>query len=412
MLARGPDGVVLVSGAIPGERVRARVERTARRMTWAHVEEVVEASPARRGAAVEAPCGGLVYSHIDYPTQLQCKRDIVIDAFRRVGRIALEEAVDVVASPEHGYRWRARFHLRDDRAGFFREGTHSLCDPAPTGQLTSDAVEAVANTVEWLGPAAGACEELTLAENHAGTQRVLHLGLRPGAQLGDLRLSDAAPDGVSGITAHEGERLVALAGDLTHVTDTAKDLWGDTSPLPPSTAWERRAPAFFQSNRFLTASLVEDVLRAGSAGRVADLYAGVGLFAVACAAAGATVMAVEGDPVSGADLETNAAYQGGRVTVQRVAVEDALRQRPEQPFDAVIVDPPRTGLSPEALAGVLRVDAQRLVYVSCDPATLARDAGVLTGAAYRIECLRVFDLFPNTAHVETVVHFVKLKTEN
>jgi 23S rRNA (uracil1939-C5)-methyltransferase len=139
---------------------------------------------------------------------------------------------------------------------------------------------------------------------------------------------------------------------------------------------------------------------------VADLYAGVGLFAIALAAAGRrTIVAVEGDAVSGADLEANAASQGQSVRAVRAPVEDFLRRRSLADLGVAIVDPPRTGLSAEARAHLLRMQPARLIYVSCDAPTLARDVRALVGEGYDLTHIEAFDLFPNTAHVEILTVF-------
>jgi 23S rRNA (uracil1939-C5)-methyltransferase len=183
------------------------------------------------------------------------------------------------------------------------------------------------------------------------------------------------------------------------------DLWG--SPLVADeiagVTLSRHARSFFQGNRFLTGTLVDHVLASIESGPVLDLYAGVGLFSVTAAAAGrGPVTAVEGDRFSASDLKRNA--EGQAVNVRADSVERYL-SRPPGPFATVVVDPPRTGMSKETMAGVLALKSPRVVYVSCDIATLARDARVLLDAGYRIMSARAFDLFPNTAHVETVMAF-------
>ncbi len=165
----------------------------------------------------------------------------------------------------------------------------------------------------------------------------------------------------------------------------------------------RRPESFFQANRFLVPDLVTTVLDAVAPdGAVLDLYAGVGLFSIALAAAGRdAVIAVEGDRVSGADLQRNASPLGDRMTLALESVEDYLSTRPRN-VATVVLDPPRTGVSPKAMSGLLQLNAPRLVYVSCDPPTLARDARRLLDAGYALEALRGFDLFPNTSHVEAL----------
>jgi tRNA/tmRNA/rRNA uracil-C5-methylase (TrmA/RlmC/RlmD family) len=138
-------------------------------------------------------------------------------------------------------------------------------------------------------------------------------------------------------------------------------------------------------------------------GPVVDLYAGVGLFGLSVAATGAAdITLVEGDPVSGADLEGNAAPFSDRVYVRRTSVEEWLRALARPDVATFIVDPPRTGMSREALTGIIAQKPERVVYVSCDVATLARDVRTFLDAGFELGPLTGFDLFPNTAHVETV----------
>ena len=131
------------------------------------------------------------------------------------------------------------------------------------------------------------------------------------------------------------------------------------------------------------------------------------LFAVALAHRGARGIAVEGDATSGQDLATNAEQADGRLTVRLGPVEEVVASKPPQRPDVVVVDPPRVGLSPEAVQGLLRWEAPRVVYVSCDVATLARDTRTLLDSGYTLGPLTAFDLFPNTAHVETVTVFTR-----
>jgi 23S rRNA (uracil1939-C5)-methyltransferase len=204
----------------------------------------------------------------------------------------------------------------------------------------------------------------------------------------------AATDGFSGLSSPAG-----VHGDA-HVTDTL-DVGG------PRIALRRHVLAFFQGNRYLL-----DRLAAFVAGEVPpdsdviDLYAGVGLFSMAAASRRARVTAVEGDRLSAADLAANAATSGGTVRAVHQSVEAFLTARlAGGAAPVVIVDPPRTGLSRDALEGVARLRARRVVYISCDPPTLARDARRLVESGLRLTRAEAFDLFPNTPHVETVAVF-------
>ena len=135
MLARHNGQVVLVWGAIPGERVSARVERVGKGVVFADTAEILSPSPDRRGDVGDWRCGGSVLAFVAYPRQLQLKGQIIQDALARIGRVPLAAAPAVIGSPEHGYRMRARLHASDGQIGFYREGTHSLCSVGQTRQL-------------------------------------------------------------------------------------------------------------------------------------------------------------------------------------------------------------------------------------------------------------------------------------
>jgi 23S rRNA (uracil1939-C5)-methyltransferase len=405
MLARHDGQVVLVAGAIPGERVRARVERLTRGVAFATVTDLVDAADARRDA-VDPACGGEVYAHIEYEHQAAIKRLVLLDALMRGGRIAWDRVLPVHTSRERGYRMRARLHVRDRRAGFFREGTHDICRAALATQLTEASVEAVDRLVAALpAEAFGLLDALELSENLAASERVVHLEWRERARIGADWLGPAlAVEGVPGVsmTDRASGLPVSVAGAPT-ISDPLRAIVGDVAGLEATHTLRRHAPAFFQANRYLLPTLVASVTHQVGEGPAVDLYAGVGLFAIALAAQGrGPVTAVEGDAVSGADLSANAKPFGRRVSVERKPVEEFVRRLRLTGDGTIIVDPPRTGMSRAALDGVLAARATRLVYVSCDVATLARDLRRMLDAGYTLTHLEAFDLFPNTAHIETL----------
>jgi 23S rRNA (uracil1939-C5)-methyltransferase len=404
MLARHQGQVVLVWGAIPGERVEARVERTGKGVLYAETVGVLAASSDRRAEAGDWRCGGSVLSHVAYERQLRLKGEIVRDAFLRLGRIPLGEPPPVTASPEDGYRMRARLHADGSRLGFYREGTHQLCDAAATRQLLPAATAWMSEAEEVIrrerlqGLAA-----IELAENIAGDVRACHLELHAGA---DPERFGVLGDGLAGLSASRADRaeVIRLRGTPA-IVDRIRVAAADGSA---EVELRRDVRAFFQGNRFLLEPLVQHVAALMGAGPIVDMYAGVGLFGLAAAALGAgAVTLVEGDPLASADLDVNAAPFASRVAVARRSVEGFLAEAPVDPAAAFVVDPPRTGLSKEAAAGVIRHAPARLVYVSCDVATLARDARLLLDAGYTLQGLQAFDLFPNTAHVETVALFLR-----
>jgi len=404
MLARHDGRVVLVSGAIPGERARVEVERVTRDVSFARVVDVIEASVDRRDPPGDPACGGADYAHIHYDRQRQLKADVIADALRRIGRVTLDAPVAVRASPERGYRVRARLHVRQRRAGFFREGTHTLCDPASGGQLLPKSIATIEAALSTLDARLAECEAFILSENVAATDCVIHVEPRDGARLDDLAGRTPLPAGATGLTTGRHGHVLTLAGEPS-ITDRAADLFGADPPIDPSTTWKRLPASFFQGNRFLVGDLVRRVLAAATGERFVDLYAGVGLFTVALAATGRRGLAVEGDRASAADLATNIAPWPTTLRAMRAPVEEASATRLDPAPDLVVLDPPRTGVAAEALGGVIGWAPPRIVYVSCDPPTLARDAKRLVDAGYVMTSIDAFDLFPNTAHVEVVATF-------
>jgi 23S rRNA (uracil1939-C5)-methyltransferase len=402
MLARHHGQVVLVWGGIPGERVRARVERVAKNILHAETAEVLVASPDRRDAGPDWRCGGNAFAHIVYDRQCRLKAEIICDALERIGRLPSPPCPEVLGSPERGYRMRARFRVLDGRLGFFREGSHQLCDPAVSGQL-------LPQTTEWIAAAERliAHERLTgltgveLSENIRGDERACHLDLEAGADAS--RFVVLATQGLTGLSAARSDRPgVELLAGIPTVSDVLH-----VNPDDPRSALRLRRDvrAFFQANRYLLEPLLRRVVALALPGAIVDLYSGVGLFGLSLAASGADDVAlVEGDAVSGASLEENAAPFRGRVSIARCSVESFLSARRLR-VSTIIVDPPRTGMSKAALAGVLRAAPQRIVYVSCDVATFARDTRTMLEAGYVLDELAGIDLFPNTAHVEVVAAF-------
>jgi tRNA/tmRNA/rRNA uracil-C5-methylase (TrmA/RlmC/RlmD family) len=396
MLGRHEGRVILVYGAIPGERVRARVTKVERQLAFAAAIDVLERSPDRRESFTDLSCGGSSYAHVAYPRQLQLKSDIIKDAFARLGRIPLEGPLDVRASPERGYRMRARLHVREGRAGFYREGSHELCDAGPTGQLLDETVRAASAAIGAV-LASAPVVSAEIAEDLTGDQRVMYVE-SGGAELPQAALESAVrAGGLTGCTARSEAR--ANVAGIPVVSDSLAAL---TRGRVASGRLERHAESFFQANRFLLPDLVTRVLDSIlPEGPIVDLYAGVGLFSIALAHSGRErITAVEGDRTSARDLMANASACAASVRVVAGSVEEYLSTRTRA--ETVIVDPPRTGISRRAIDMIVRMRPRRLVYVSCDPPTMARDAARFVGAGYRLAGLEAFDLFPNTPHVEAL----------
>jgi len=395
MLARHNGQVVLVWGAIPGERVRARVERTGKGVLFAETIEVVAASADRRDAVADWRCGGNVLAHVAYERQLQLKSEIIRDAFTRIGRLPLDAAPSVTGSPEQGYRMRARLHVRGGRIGFVREGSHDVCAVDQTGQVLPAMVSWIAAAEARLrSDRLAGLASIEIAENIPADERAVHLELEPGTD--PQRFAGLSTEDVTGVSAQVLDRhgVVTLSG-----TPMVSDSIG-------AVRLRRDVRAFFQGNRFRLETLVQRVSAHVPDEPVVDLYAGVGLFGLSLAAArSAPVTLVEGDGVSGRDLEENAAPYADRARIIRTSVEDFLRHDKPAANETFIVDPPRTGMSSNAVRAVAALKPARVVYVSCDVATLARDARMLVDADYALGDVSGLDLFPNTAHVETIAVF-------
>ena len=308
---------------------------------------------------------------------------------------------------------RARLHARGRTLGFFREGTHGLCDPASTRQLLPGTCEVVTAISEQVREGAlDGATEIELCENVPATERALHVTLNlPRAPRGLAAL--AALPTVVGVTASFGDarsdspgsaRRTMTVGGAPCVVDTLDLASGDIRPA--MLRLQHHVGAFFQGNRYLLARLASRVVSLVPDGPVVNLYAGVGLFSASLAASGWTsVVAVEGDPAGAADLTANAAPFGPALEPVEMAVESYLAAHPVPRDAAIVIDPPRTGMSKAASSAVAAQPAGRLIYVSCDVATFARDARRLVDAGYRLEQIEAFDLFPNTAHVEVLAVF-------
>jgi 23S rRNA (uracil1939-C5)-methyltransferase len=296
---------------------------------------------------------------------------------------------------------RARLHVHGVRIGFYREGTHELCEARVTGQLLPDTLDVLDRLADALRTEG--VQEVTsieLSENLAGDERALHLELDRPVDL--TRVAERTSPGVTGL-GYTGpfSGIPSVVTGTPLVTDRLPIAHGDGQA---TMALQRNVRAFFQGNRYLLPGLVARVVSLVDPGTVVDLYAGVGLFGVALAAMGRTsVTAVEGDRIGAQDLKANAAPYASALTVVHQGVEAFLAKPSAAPDSSLVVDPPRTGMSREALDGIVRFAAPSIVYVSCDVATLARDVRRLVDAGYRLEHLEAFDLFPNTAHVEAVV---------
>ncbi len=401
-VGRLPDGrVVFVQRTAPGDL--ATVEITRRKKSWARAKllELKRPGEGRR----EAPCphydrcGGCTLEHLEYPYQLRAKAELVRDALARIGDLDID-IPEIVASPsEFRYRNRVAFTLRRLSGGRVVAGFHELDNPGrimdTTGSclLPEPAIAAAWNRLRqtW-GPNASRLP--------SGPE--LRLTLR-GTESEDVVL--IIDGGYAGGRAEELlERVDALAA-VHHKAEGAEDYRLLAGEEPVSEQWRGETihlgpDTFVQVNRGAAALLEEYVMdRAGdvSGTRVVDAYCGIGLYARATAAAGATAVGLERNRRATAEAERDAP-EGA--TFLLGPVEERLAET--LPADLVILNPPRTGVEQAVVDQLRERPPARLIYVSCDPATLARDLQRL-GGIFKLRSVRCFDLFPQTAHVESVV---------
>jgi 23S rRNA (uracil1939-C5)-methyltransferase len=410
-LARHEGEVVFVPRAVPGDRLRVRVQSVRKGFTRAIAEEILAAGPFRRDppCAHFATCGGCAYQGYDYDAQLRLKEAVLHDALSRTGVPYREVTAPVVPSPERAWRTRAHLHFEDAadgvRVGFHQEGSRRVVPIAGCLQLS----EAMNRTAQALRTALtgspslrGRVEGVELAESFAGDALVAALvtGLDPVETESFVRLRESVPWATGfGALVGEGRRPTyrPLGGD-PHVEAMVEGL-----------ALRAHVRAFFQGNRFLTGPLVRAVLDTLTPGvPVLDLYAGVGLFALPAARSAREVQAVEINPAAIEDGRYNAARARlGNVTFHESDVTRALQALPRADGEQVILDPPRSGAGTDVV-GLLAARAPfRITYVSCDPPTLARDLGALGAAGYVVRRLQPFDLFPDTFHLETLAFLTR-----
>ena len=404
-IARQSDGrIVFIPRVAPGEEVE--VEYTAERRQWlrARLVRVVEPSPFRREAPCPyyGECGGCQLQHIRYEAQLSVKTSIVADSLRRIGRFDIQTLDITPSSREFAYRNRITLVLRRHR-GEIAFGYHALDDPArliavdrcPLAEdPVNHALNAASATLRKIGECVPQDAEWRLTFR-VSSEKEVGLAIEGVERPSDIDRSLLAELITGGLVAvwmvNEKGRIIAHAG-----AETLGERWG-TYEIPLA------GTAFVQVNREAAEGL-DDYFYGQCAvtpgTRVIDAYCGFGLRAFELSRAGANV--------TGIDSDRHAVRAGMVIGAERGLTVGFIAERVEGvlskvlPADIVILNPPRGGVAPEVPDALLRKPPGRIVYVSCDPATLARDLKILS-AGFALDACRAFDLFPQTAHVETVV---------
>lgn len=368
-LARANDRVLFIAGAAPGDRLRVRITEVEKRLLRAEIVKITTPSPQRRTPPCHyfGSCGGCQLQHLPYSAQLSAKAEFIRDALARIGHIEWPLAIEVKHADEFGYRSRAQLKIgrgsRPLQIGFYRAGTHEVCDIDACPILAPELNEALAELRNGSTEIANSAVPYTKLELTAGTGGV---SSRPAVG----RFStDAVVQHVRGIDYHYDPEC------------------------------------FFQVNRLLLETLIDTALDARTGRLAIDLYAGVGLFALQMARRYQKVMATEVSPAASHWGAHNIRVNNiDNVEFSALSAERWLSRYGARlgPVDLLVLDPPRAGASRKVIDEVVKLAPAELVYVSCDPATLARDLRLLIDNGYRLNNVTGVDLFPQTYHIETV----------
>ena len=413
-LAAKPGKAVFVPLTLPGEQVSVRLTEEKRTFAKAEIVDILQPDPGRVAPQCRhfGHCGGCHYQHANYPTQLQMKEQILRDTFTRIG-VAIPAAIGQLAAEPWGYRNRIRLavFLEDQgktQIGYRSRGSHALipvveCPIAAPALFTT--AQLIANKLDGARPPIS-ISEMELFTNPDESEILITLYCEPlntpRADLGQwLEQVQAA------IPAITGMRVLLSDGSL-HPPIVSTQGTSELSYLAGNFSYSVEHGAFFQVNRFILDPLLALVRGNRQGGEAWDLYAGVGLFAQQLTTAFQRVTAVESAPASIKSLASNLdASQAMAIASTTLDFLRHNRQERQPRPDLIIVDPPRAGLGDEVTSLLNAIGSPSLVYVSCDPTTLAKDLLALTRERYRVDRITLVDMFPQTFHIETVVDLIR-----
>jgi 23S rRNA (uracil1939-C5)-methyltransferase len=424
---RGRGKAVFTPFVLAAEKIEA--ELTEQKSGFARAKATAILEPSRHriqpACAYYGRCGGCHYQHTSYEHQLEIKTEILQETLRRTAKLELPNKIEVHPSPPWNYRNRSRLQVQltpEFSVGYFKLASHELLavEECPiSSPLINRGIAALWRNGR-LGKVPAGVREVEFFANADDTQLLVYVGCGGDARRAAVRgwaeeFSATLPEIIGVVAFREpnpGDRkagapevLVSVgAGHLTYQTQRA--------------SYRVSAGSFFQTNRHLTDALVRIVTQGQSGNLALDLYAGVGLFSTALAGDFHHIVSVEMSQTSTADLAYNRNSNGETVQatteqylaraensgrVGKGAVLPHILNKP----DLAVVDPPRSGLGERVARLLATLGAPRVVYVSCDPATLARDLVPLLSAGYRVDQVHLVDLFPQTYHLESVVHLVR-----
>jgi 23S rRNA (uracil1939-C5)-methyltransferase len=388
--------VVLMSGAvIPGESVEAIVRKNKKDYLKASVNKIVEQSSDRIQPACTyfGSCGGCNYQYMPYDLQVRLKEEILKDCLERIAKSDIELSESIVNEDPWHYRIRAQFKVSGGGVGFYKKGTRDVV-PVDKCLLIADSINKyIENSIEILNRFK--IKELHVTGSGSLVARVL-AGRHDISLSGAERLASELVDcGLSGLIVTIDDQNVLHFGQ-GHLTLNLLDLKYIVSPQ-----------SFIQSNWMLNqavAGFIRRSLQPFAGKKILDLYAGSGNFSLPFAK-DADVTAIEENPIAVQDGLRN--REINNIKKCRFINSSAEEFDATEKFDVVILDPPRPGLTNKAMKNVITLKPERIVYMSCDPSTFARDLKRLQ-AVYDIESVRMIDFFPQTFHIEALA-FLRLR---
>ncbi len=412
-IARVEGKAVFVDGALPGERVRYRLIKRRRQLDEAILVDVLIASPDRvvPACAHFGTCGGCSLQHLSAPAQIKAKERQLLDNLQRIGRVHPERVLAPLRGPEWAYRRRARLGVKYVHkkgrvlAGFREREKPYIADIRRCEVLTkplADLPRDLAALVETLA-IREKIPQVEIAAGDAAAALVFRVLEAPAA---------ADTEKIAAFGVQQGVQIFLQTGGL----DTVRPLQPGYPPLSYAVDGARVAIEFgpvdfIQVNREINVSMVDaalEMLQPGGADAVLDLFCGLGNFTLPLARRAARVTGVEGDAALVAKAAANASRNGignAAFFTENLFEPAQFGSWANERYDLVLLDPPRAGAS-ALLARMAHWRPRRVVYISCHPGSLARDAEILThGEGFRLTCAGVMDMFPHTTHVESIAVF-------
>ena len=421
-LAFGGNGVCRIDGKVcfvpyscPDDMVSLRLTTEKKSYCIASISEVINHSPFRTApeCALFGACGGCSWQHISYPVQLQQKRAIFVETLWKGARISADVIGDIIAAPlQYGYRGRIQFKVSVHQGkldiGFFRQGSHRVVDVSEGCPVASPVINQVLNGCRGVlrsYPEVEAISQISIDAGDNGVIVILHHTGPVSSRNRKYLVGRANEFGpCTGLFIKAGNQadneMLWGSSDISYFMDSSDP---DKEPLELTYPPGGFAQVNQRQNRTLL-SVIRSLGRLSSGDHLLDLYCGNGNFSLPLAAEAASVTGIEGNAGSIQAAEQNRILN--KVANARFFCDDVssgvqrLIEQGQQ-FSTVLLDPPRAGAG-DAVPGIVRLNPDTIIYVSCDPSTLARDCGLLVDCGYHVITSVPVDMFPQTYHIESV----------